>query len=403
MLSDCSIERMLNSTTETPIISRAREIDAVRALALLGICVVNVPFLAQPLEAMLVRQTGIDGVVQFLVEWLFQGKFFVLFSFLFGWGFAVQMASTARAGERGHKRFLRRLLALALIGIAHGLLVFFGDILFLYALLGLPLLLVHRATPNQLMRVAAASLVVGALSLLVLAISVPSGVGTLPAHPGSGYLGGFVDAAVQRTSDWPLAFSFIALFNGPIAFAAFTAGLAAAKAGFFEQDNAIYASLRRRVPALLLIGLPLNWLYAMSVSGGLGEGPLAALAFSSLAIAGPCLGAVYLVGIIELTRRGWIKGSTTAAGRMSLTIYVLEGVLAGLVFNGYGLGWYGKIGASGCFLLAVAIFAVTHLFASLWLAGFTHGPLEWVLRRAAKGQSAGLSHTPSSKRKGGER
>ena len=78
--------------------ARAGEVDAIRGLALLGICVVNVPFLAQPLDRMLERPVGADLVAQIAVEWLFQGKFFVLFSFLFGWGFAIQMAAAARAG-----------------------------------------------------------------------------------------------------------------------------------------------------------------------------------------------------------------------------------------------------------------------------------------------------------------
>lgn len=383
---------MLNCTTAKSITSRASDVDAVRALALLGICVVNVPFLAQPMETIVVRQPGFDGVAQFVVEWLFQGKFFVLFSFLFGWGFAVQMASAARAGEQGHKRFLRRLLALALIGIAHGLLVFFGDILFLYALLGLPLLLVHRFKPNELIGIAVASIAAGAVALFGLAISLPAGMSApVAVNIDPGYRGGFLDGALQRARDWPLAFSFIALFNGPIAFAAFCAGLAAAKAGFLERDSLVYFNVRRRVPALLLISLPLNWLYAMSVSGDLGGGLFAALAFSSLAIAGPCLGAVYLIGVIELARRGWLQTSTTAAGRMSLTIYVLEGVLAGIVFNGYGLGLYGKIGAMGCLCVAFVIFAATHMFASFWLNRFKHGPLEWVLQRVTKGGNATLS------------
>jgi len=392
---------MLNSKEATSTVPRARELDAVRALALLGICVVNVPFLAQPLESAFSRQSGLDGIVQFGVEWLFQGKFFVLFSFLFGWGFAMQMASAARAGEQVHARFLRRLLGLALIGIAHALLVFFGDILLLYAFLGLPLLLVHRLTPKQLLAVAAASLVIGVVSLLVLAVSLPAEIVAPPVMAGQGYLGGFTDAMLQRSRDWPLAFLFIALFNGPIAFAAFCAGLAAAKVGFFEPDNAIYASLRRRIPVLLVLGLPLNGLYAMGVSGMLGSGLSAALAFSSLAVAGPCLGAVYLVGMIEMARRGWINDTITAAGRMSLTIYVLEGILAGFVFNGHGLGWYGTVNASGCLLIAIAIFAVTHVLASFWLARFRQGPLEWILQRMTKGRNITIADNPTFRNKGG--
>ena len=185
--------------------------------------------------------------------------------------------------------------------------------------------------------------------------------------------------------------AFILLFNGPIAFAAFCAGLAAAKSGFFERGNVVYLALRGRLLLLLLlaVGLPLNAAYALSVSGLLGDGPSAALAFAGLSVGGPCLAAVYLVGAIEASRRGWFQGATAAAGRMSLTAYVTEGVLAGVVFNGYGLSLYGQVGLFGCFGIAVAIYAVTHTFAALWLRAFSHGPLEALLKAITRsGESA---------------
>ena len=60
--------------------ARFAEVDAVRSLALLGICVVNVPFLAHPIEGAIIPPAGADRLAQLIVEWLFQGKFFVLFS-----------------------------------------------------------------------------------------------------------------------------------------------------------------------------------------------------------------------------------------------------------------------------------------------------------------------------------
>jgi uncharacterized protein len=361
--------------------TRAAEVDTVRGLALLGICVVNVPFLAQPLDQLLARQQGWDLAAQLVVAGFFQGKFFVLFSFLFGWGFAVQMASAERRGVMGNGRFLRRLVGLALIGIAHATLVFHGDILILYALLGLPLLTVHRASPHRLVGLAACGLAIGAIALFVLAASFPD-IASLAANTSTspGYRGGFLDSVNARTGDWPTAFAFNALFNGPIAFAAFCAGLAAFKAGFFERDNAVYLALRKRSPILLAIGLPLNLLYALSDTGDLGDGLPAALAFAGLAVGGPALSAVYLVGAVELARRGRFQGATVAAGRLSLTTYVLEGVLAGLVFNGYGLGLYGTVGAAGCLAVALAVYATTHAIAAIWLRVFTQGPLEQVLR-----------------------
>ncbi|MDP3602079.1 MAG: DUF418 domain-containing protein [Bosea sp. (in: a-proteobacteria)] len=291
------------------------------------------------------------------------------------------MAAAARAGVSGARRFTLRLLGLLLIGVAHATLVFFGDILVLYALLGLPLLALRGASPRALACVAAAAMVVGfgALSVLAILLAEPSSLG-LSAAVGPGYLGGFADAVRQRLADWRVAFGFLWLFNGPVAFAAFCLGLAAAKIDVFRPGNPAYSVLRRNLPLLLTVGLLLNLGYALSLQGTLGQDLLAVVAFASLALGGPILASAYLVLAVEAARRGWLQGATAAAGRMSLTGYVLEGMLAGLVFNGYGLGLYGTVGAAGCLLIALGIVAATHLFAMLWLRFAASGPLEIVLR-----------------------
>lgn len=368
--------------------ARTTEVDVIRGLALFGICVVNIPFLAQPVAAFAVPASGTDAVVRFGIQLLFEGKFFVLFSFIFGWGFAIQMASAERAGASPRTRFLRRLLGLLVIGIAHALLVFFGDILVLYALLGVPLLLLRHASPGGLLIIAGISLLVGTVVLFVLALSFSDMATSFPATTGAGYLGSFTDGVRQRALDWPDAFAFILMFNGPLAFAAFCAGLAAAKSGFFEPGNPVYVALRRRLPLLLAVALPINLTYALASSGYLGETPAAAIGFSLLAVGGPALGLVYLIGATEIARRGDFSEATLAAGRISLTVYVLEGILAGLIFNGYGLRYYGDIGALGCLVIAIGVYFASHAFAAAWLALFRQGPLEAVLRTITRGAVA---------------
>jgi uncharacterized protein len=366
--------------------SRSIEIDAVRSAALFGICIVNVPFLAQPPASLLVPPSGTDLIARMVIQCLFEGKFFILFAFVFGWGFGAQLSSAAKTGVAPQTRLLRRLAGLALIGAAHAALVFFGDILILYALLGLGLLPLRNAPPARLMRIALAALAVAALGLLALALSLGQ-IAEAVAAPttGPGYAGGFWDGVRQRLSDWPTAFAFILLFNGPVSFAAFCAGLAAWKVGFFEARNPIYARLRKAWPILLGLGLALNIAYAMASSGFLGETLTAAAVFSGLAVGGPVLAAVYLIGFVELARRVRPTPETLAVGRMSLTAYVFEGILAGLVFNGYGLGLYGSLGAVACLAVAAAIYAATHLFAALWSRALGEGPLERLLRLITRG------------------
>ena len=183
--------------------TRTSEVDTIRGLALFGICVVNVPFLAQPVASLADTKAGIDFTVQLMSQMLFEGKFFVLFSFIFGWGFAIQMASAERAGVSANARFLRRLLGLLLIGIAHATLVFFGDILVLYALLGLPLLLLRHASPRRLLAIAGVTTAVALVVLFVLALSVGEMTASFPVSDSVGYLGSFADGVRQRIRDWP--------------------------------------------------------------------------------------------------------------------------------------------------------------------------------------------------------
>jgi uncharacterized protein len=356
--------------------ARASEVDVLRGFALLGICVVNMPYLGQPLANLLTPPEALqDRTAQFVMSSFFEGKFFPLFSFLFGWGVAMQME---RGGPDFLPRYLRRLAGLLLIGVAHAVFVFIGDILVLYAGLGLLLLPLRHWPPRRLLALAALLMALGSLALGVLAGGLASV--TPPPTIGAGYLGGWGDATRQRLQEWPLGFGFVLLFNGPVAMAAFCAGLAAAKAGFLREGSIAFAGGWRRLPWLLGIGLPLNLLYAASVQGWLGGGALALAAFAGLAVAGPCLAAAYLLLIVQAARSGRFGAGMAAAGRMSLTAYVTEGVLAGLVFNGYGLGLHGQIGLAGLFGIAILIYLAVHVLCAAWLRVARQGPLELLLR-----------------------
>jgi uncharacterized protein len=358
---------------------RKREdvVDAVRGFALFGICVVNIPFLGVPSDQLLtVTGTSLDRTVAWLIEALFQGKFFLLFSFLFGWG----VAGALNAPVQG-VRYARRLIGLALFGVAHAVLVFHGDILLLYALLGVLLWPLRNAQARSLVKVALAMIPISMLAMGLLGVALMTPVPPISGLGGPGYLGGFGDALHARVEEWPQTFAFIALFNGPLAFGAFVLGLAAARDGFFTPGNASSLRLRRSLPWLLPTALILNAGYAGASSGMITSdiGQLAGLVVLSLGA--PALSACYVVGIIEAQRAGWLGEGLRAPGRMSLTAYVAEGVVAGLIFNGYGLGFYGKFGTAALFATAVIVFAIVHVFAMVWSRHIGRGPLERILGR----------------------
>lgn len=130
---------------------RLLEVDALRGFALAGILVVNLMTTAGPPGARggLAAVHAADGAVEWLVVLLAQSKFYLLFSFLFGYSFTLQMDSAERAGARFAPRMSRRLAGLFVLGIAHAVLLYTGDILMIYALLGLVLLAARNAGPPR--------------------------------------------------------------------------------------------------------------------------------------------------------------------------------------------------------------------------------------------------------------
>ncbi len=376
-------------------LDRRFEVDAIRSVALFGICVVNLPFLAHPLETLLEPAAArADRIAHVVAELLFQGKFFILFSFLFGWGFGVQLAAAERHGRTAGPRYMARILGLALFGLAHAVLVFAGDILMLYAVLGLALWPIRNWPIRRLLQLALAAQVTAALSVMLLAIIVGTLAGA-PAATGPGYLGGFADATAQRLQDLRIGIPIVLLFNGPSAFAAFCAGLAAYRARFFEPGSAAYAGFRRRLPILAVLALAGNVIYVLSSNGQLGEGLAGLFGSAAIAVGGPALAGLYLAAMVTAARAGRIGPWLQAAGRMSLTAYVSQGVIAGFLFNGYGLGLYGQVGLAWLLVYATFIVLVVHSLCGLWLHYTSMGPLEQLLRwfmRAVSGSHG--SRTP---------
>lgn len=364
---------------------RRLEADALRGFALLGIGVVNLPIMAG-VDALQSEPDWLARAANFVVAFFFQGKSFVLFSFLFGWGFAQQMASAERRGIRFGGEFARRLLGLLAIGVAHAVLVFPGDVLVLYALLGALLFAMRRVPTAGLLLVAAAmvplaSVALGLLGLVVSDASIADGQAGVAGAT-------WLELVRGNWATWPAGFGFTLLYNGPLALACFLAGLAAARARLLEAGSAAWEGLRRKVPALLVAGAVVNLFYALGSLGYLGDGPLALVAFMSLAIGGPLLGAVYLWAVVELWRRSWVPHLVASVGRMSLTAYIGQGVLAGLLLYGYGWGRYGLWDGAICLLAAYLIYEVCVAFAGLWLRWRDRGPMEVVLRWMTRGTAA---------------
>lgn len=269
-------------------------LDALRGVAIFGILLVNIElfygpdfFLLQAGERVL---SGVDLVLGFLVSLFLQAKFYSIFSFLFGLGLVMQ---TMRAEERGRSsaRLLsRRLGVLALFGLAHGVLIWSGDILLTYALLGFVFLLFRRRRPRTLLIWAGVFLFVPPLLLLLaglgalFATTSPEGAEAI-AQAGAGQAesirsladsaqtaygsGSYLDMVAQRLSE--LLYMFTGLFFiGPSILGMFLVGGAVARAGWLRDLDAHRAGIRRAILIGLLAGLPPSLVaaYALTLNPG---------------------------------------------------------------------------------------------------------------------------------------
>lgn len=222
--------------------ARLAHVDALRGFALFGILVVNIGYMASTYHGSGLEDPGfgsaLDGAVRWFVTVFFEAKFFLLFSFLFGYSFTLQLTSAERSGARFGPRFLRRLAGLYVLGVLHAVLLFPGDILTTYAVLGLILLAVRRIGPRTAVRTAVVLFAVTAALYVLLAVGVhlTGGAGVDPgaaaeAERAAEALRGGPGAVIgEHLGQLPDVVFLLAFFQAPAAFAAFLLGLAAGRA-----------------------------------------------------------------------------------------------------------------------------------------------------------------------------
>ncbi|MFD3681678.1 DUF418 domain-containing protein [Streptomyces sp. NPDC058613] len=374
---------------------RISELDALRGFALLGILLVNALMMAGPYalggidvpDASLVDRT-VEGVVQTFVV----GKFYLMFSFLFGYSFSLQLTSADRDGERPVPRLLRRSLGLFALGALHAVLLFSGDILMTYAVLGLILIAVRGCSPQAALL--AAKIVYGCVGGLLLLVGLASlflsdaEAADLDAELAAGFpdlIAGYRGdaAAVVRANLDQLPEALLAVpVMGGLVVAAFLVGLRCGKVHFLG-DRADHGARLRRVCLLgVAAGLPGSVFMALATSGPLGP-RWAVLGQMVGTVTAPALTAAYVCGMLLLMRtaRGArVMAVLAPAGRMALTNYLSQSLVMALVFTGYGLALYGRLGPAVVVLGALVLYGAQLALSARLMARFRYGPVEWLLR-----------------------
>jgi uncharacterized protein len=379
---------------------RMTVLDAVRGVAVLGIFVINIDALSgyaftPPAQLAGLPLAGADGVVWFLLSFLVEAKFYSLFSFLFGVGFAVFVQRASARGVDAARLFKRRLSGLMIIGLVHSLFIWHGDILLTYGILGFVLVPFLRRSDRSVLRWAAAML---ALPIVLYALMFAA-FGQPVAGPSSGSTTGlppFLTAAAQKLAhggyaDIVQANAVFASANVvrrlllmffPRVLGMFLLGFYAGRRNIFGNVDAYETLIRRVAAAGLAIGLPFSLAAAWWGSYAVGPPNVNGLIETVIRSIGvPALALAYAAGLCLLFRRlPDLMRAFAPVGRMALTSYLTHSVAGVIVFTGIGVGLFGRVSLTTAAIGAAAFFIVQMAVSAWWLSRAQFGPAEWLWR-----------------------
>ncbi|NVD41155.1 DUF418 domain-containing protein [Ensifer sp. HO-A22] len=371
-------------------------VDALRGFALLGILLVNTMAFASAFYGLELPDpsfdTGLDRAVHVIVALFFEMKFYLLFSFLFGYSFTLQMRSAEKAGDAFVPRLLRRQVGLWLIGLAHAVLLFHGDILTTYAVLGVVLMMLRTRSDAALRRLACFLVIGTALAwfaLGVVATMEPPPVDrdtiiATAAATEAAFRGNWQSIIGQHLTELSSVWVILGLLQAQSALAMFLIGLIAGRRQILSRPQENRALLRRLVWLGLFVGLPGAVVYAYT-GVAMSETPLAIIGLAIGLLTAPLLTGAYvgaMVLFLDSTGGRWLRDRLAPAGRTALSNYLLQSLMCALIFHGYGLGLVGRVSALETVSIALIVYAAQLVLSGWWMQRFAYGPLEWLLRLA---------------------
>ena len=401
-------------TALTPVQTKDREIfmDVLRGFAILGIFIANLGGFSWYGESAHEPGTFIfpraDDITSFLHQLFIEGKFYSIFSLLFGWGIALQFKRAEDKGINAAPVVRRRLLFMLLLGACH-LLIWAGDIVFFYALLGF-LLFPLRKLSNKTLLITGAVLVLSPILLYALKMNFPvlnrpadwcaemamkTGASLSHVHNQEEFMnilqhGSWWDQLVVNISGFFFRYNYLFFVSRiPKVLGMFLIGYVIGRSEFFKNIQQYKKIVYAVVIGGLLIGLPANYMLAhyMSKHGsdywqlktnGLYQTIAYALGVAPLALA--------YTGIFMLafqSAKGKKRLSILApVGKMAFSNYIFQTLVGSFVFLGPGLGYMGKVGPFCYTIFGVIVFIFQIILSTIWLRYFNYGPLEWLWRSA---------------------
>ena len=384
-------------------------IDVLRGLAIFGILMVNMPLMFEPITQAILGvkpDASLHQVIsESFIKFFFEGKFYVLFSMLFGFGFWIFMNKTVENGSSVVPVYRRRLFFLLLFGLAHVVLLWAGDILIFYALFGFILILFKKVSNRKIFKWTIwLTLIPTILTSLMVTVfwlfsRIPEAKTAIDAGIQQGiddthqlveqasaiYSGGSFSEIVSIRIEEYLALLPGFLFFYPVVLGMFLLGVWAARKGIILDYIGNLPLFRKVFWWGLGIGIFTNTLYAIAFQHGTMLIPTGwtLLATSMHTFGGVSFGLCYVSALVLLFAKGksaLFNRLLAPVGRMALTNYLLHSIICTFLSLSYGFGLFEKVEVWQGIVLTIVIFSVQILFSRWWLNHFQFGPLEWLWR-----------------------
>ena len=389
-------------------------LDVLRGFALFGVLLANIFWsfsgftFVSPERGFELTASPMDSVAFYFIRFFVDKKFILLFSLLFGIGFAVQVMRAEEKGGNIAVFYSRRQLILFFIGVVHLLLLWHGDVLHVYALCGLFLIPFVRSKGRTLLLSAAVVSVV-AILLMVMALGLQALASSM-LGPESGdttlretrrqisdqVLAAFANGGYADILQWNAKIYFSGLvgllYIFPLTAGRFLLGFYAGRRRLLHDVAANLTLLRKLFWWSLPIGLVSSGLFVVGTEMLRADiiAPTSVwriLLIVPTEISSLALCVFYVATLTLLYQRStWQRRLSVLAplGRMALTNYLMQTVLCLVIF--YGGGLIGRTGPATCVLIALVIYTAQVMLSTLWLKRFRMGPVEWLWRTMSYGQ-----------------
>lgn len=386
---------------------RIESLDVLRGIAVLGILPVNIVGMAWPeawayMPRELAGFSPLDAAAHALVDVFATFKFITLFSLMFGAGVLMMARRNEQRGDSVYAVHYRRMGALAVIGVGHGWLLWYGDVLFSYAVCGSIVVLMRKWSARALMSAAAVSFGIGVLMTGCCAGFMALFESVSPAEFAQAMSEEFsAEAADAEIAAYTASYTQQSRYRIATAIQLQTImlvywslwwagglmlmGMAYYKTGLITGE-AEPARYRRLAAITLPIGLALTLaLVALQWADVLTPMAMFTWALVPFGLVALLMSTGYLSLVMLWVRSGrvrWLRHALACTGRTALTCYLMQSVIAGFIFYSHGLGLFGQVNRAAQLVIVLIIWIVQVIAATLWLRWFPQGPMEWLWRVA---------------------